>query len=182
MCGIAGKVLFDRTAPVQREDVLAMTAALAHRGPDGSGFHFGPSVGLGHRRLDIARHGGERQPVSDEGETIWVTLDGEIYNARDLRADLETHGHLFATRSDAEVLVRGYRQWGDRVVERLSGAFAFALWDARRARLLLGRDRLGIAPLCYSLLDGRGIVFASEAGALLEDSEVTRDWDPAAIK
>jgi asparagine synthase (glutamine-hydrolysing) len=180
MCGIAGKVVFSRHGQAPREVVGAMTGALAHRGPDGSGFYFAPNVALGHRRLDIA--GRERQPLGNQTQTVWVTLDGEVFNARDLRTELQARGRRFSTTSNAEVIVHGYEEWGDRVVERLRGAFALAIWDAARARLVLGRDRLGIKPLCYSVLDGRGLVFASELRALLEDPEVSRDWDPAAIK
>ncbi len=182
MCGIAGKVVFGRDDQVTRDVVTAMTGALAHRGPDGAGFHFSRRAGLGHRRLDIAGHGRERQPVGNHAETVWAALDGEIDNAAELRTQLQRRGRVFCTTGSAEVLVQGYDQWGDQVVERLRGAFAFALWDEPHARLLLGRDRVGIRPLCYSVIDGRGLVFASEIRALLEDPEVSRDWDPSAIK
>ncbi len=182
MCGIAGKILFGRDALVSREAVVAMTSALAHRGPDDSGYHFAPNVGLGHRRLGRVRSRAERQPFANLGETAWIALDGEIHNAAALRWELERHRRVFRTTSDAEVVVQGYGEWGDQVVARLRGAFAFALWDGRLERLLIGRDRLGVRPLHYAVLDGRGLVFASEIKALLEDPEVPRDWDPAAVR
>jgi asparagine synthase (glutamine-hydrolysing) len=182
MCGIAGKVVFGRDDQVRRDVVVAMTNALAYRGPDGAGFHFARQVGLGHRRLDVAGHRRERQPLGSYAQTVWVALDGEIQNAAELRAQLQRRGRVFCTTGGAEVLVQGYEQWGDQVVDRLRGVFAFALWDEPRKRLILGRDRLGVQPLCYSVLDGRGLVFASDIRALLEDPDVSRDWDPAAVR
>jgi asparagine synthase (glutamine-hydrolysing) len=181
MCGITGKLVFDGSEPIGRDVIFAMTSALGHRGPDGFGLHFGPGLGLGHRRAAAAGPA-ERQPLANQDETVWVALDGEIHNAEGLRSQLKAHGRVFRTTGGAEVIVQGYEQWGDLVVGRLRGPFAFALWDGRRRRLLLGRDRLGVRPLHYSTLDGRGLVFASEIKALFEDPQVGRDWEPAAIR
>ncbi len=182
MCAITGKIVFARNGHSPREAVRAMTAALAHRGPDGSGLHSGPNVALGHRRLDGTGHARDRQPLSNAAGTVWVTFDGEVLNARDLRHQLQARGRSFKTTTSAEVVVQGYEEWGDHVVDRLRGPFALAVWDAQRNRLLLARDRLGFKPLCYAALEGHTLVFASELRALLEDSEVPRDWDPAAVK
>ena len=181
MCGITGKLVFDRSEPIGRDVIFAMTSALGHRGPDGFGLHFAPGLGLGHRRVAAAGPA-ERQPLANQDETVWVALDGEIHNAEGLRSQLKAHGRVFRTTSGAEVIVQGYEQWGDLVVGRLRGPFAFALWDGRRRRLLLGRDRLSVRPLHYSTLDGRGVVFASEIKALFEDPQVGREWEPAAIR
>jgi asparagine synthase (glutamine-hydrolysing) len=181
MCGIAGKFLFDASDTVARETVDAMTDTLVHRGPDEAGYLNAPGVGLGMRRLSIIDLSTGNQPVESEGGVCAVVFNGEIYNFRALRATLEAAGHRFRTRTDTEVIVHGYEQWGDRVVERLRGMFAFALFDRRSHRLLLARDRAGIKPLYYAELPGRGVVFASEIKAILEDREVPRAWRPEAL-
>ncbi|HTZ40602.1 MAG TPA: asparagine synthase (glutamine-hydrolyzing) [Syntrophales bacterium] len=163
MCGITGIVRFDG-APV-REDILeAMTASLAHRGPDGWGMKRQDCVGLGHRRLAIIDPAGGRQPLCNEDGRIWITFNGEIYNYRELRRDLEERGHLFHTNSDTEVIVHAYEQWGKACVERFRGMFAFALADFRASELFLARDHLGIKPLYY-LADPRFLAIASELQA-----------------
>jgi asparagine synthase (glutamine-hydrolysing) len=179
MCGIAGHVVArDGNADLQL--VQRMCAQLVHRGPDSSGFHDNANVALGIRRLAIIDVPGGDQPISNEDNSITVVLNGEIYNYRELRSDLESRGHTFATRSDTEVLVHLYEEVGSRLVESLRGMFAFALWDARRDRLLLGRDRVGKKPLYYAYRNG-ALTFASELAALLEDASVERDIDPKAI-
>src|SRR3954470_613516 len=128
-----------------------MTAALSRRGPDGAAYWFGRGVGLGHRRLrviDLSEAG--RQPMGNEDGAIQVVFNGEIYNFADLRTELLGHGHVFKSKSDTEVIVHGYEVWGDAVVERLDGMFAFALWDSRRRRLLAARDRMGKKPLYWA--------------------------------
>jgi asparagine synthase (glutamine-hydrolysing) len=193
MCGIVGAVSA-ASQPIAPEVVRRMCAAIHHRGPDDEGFYFNrvgesgsqsqfggsASVGLGMRRLAIIDLETGRQPIHNEDHNIWVVLNGEIYNYRELRAELEARGHRFATASDTEVIVHAYEEYGDEVPKRLRGMFAFALWDARRERLLLARDRVGKKPLLYSLCGGR-LAFASEFQALLVHPDVGREVNPEAI-
>ena len=179
MCGIAGLVLAPGTEP-DRDVLGRMAAALAHRGPDEEAARVFGRAGFAFRRLSIIDVAGGAQPLANEDGTIQLVLNGEIYNHADLRAELEGRGHRFRTRSDAEVAVHGYEEWGDTVVGRLRGMFALALWDAPRQRLLLARDRLGKKPLVY-FAGARGFVFASELRALLEAPLVPREVDPVAI-
>jgi asparagine synthase (glutamine-hydrolysing) len=144
-----------------------MAAVLAHRGPDAEGFWFGPGIGLAHRRLSIIDLAGGDQPIANEDGSIQVVFNGEIYNYRDLRLELEQKGHHFRSMSDTEVLVHLYEELGDELVGRLRGMFAFALWDQPRQRLLLARDRLGLKPLYY-YHDRDKLLFGSEIKALLE--------------
>jgi asparagine synthase (glutamine-hydrolysing) len=181
MCGIAGRFNFDPLRPVHRRTLEAMTDAIAHRGPDASGFHVAPGIGLGHRRLSIIDLSTGDQPLSNEDGTVWTVFNGEIYNFADVRAELAAKGHRFRTGSDTEVIVHGYEEWGEHCVERFRGMFAFAIWDARARRLVLVRDRLGVKPLYYAALPGRGVVFGSELKALVEDPDVPREWSPEAI-
>ncbi|HEY3283977.1 MAG TPA: asparagine synthase (glutamine-hydrolyzing), partial [Armatimonadota bacterium] len=148
--------------------------------PDAEGFHLQGRVGLGHRRLKIIDLEGGRQPMSNEDGAVWVTFNGEIYNYQALKAQLEGAGHRFVSRSDTEVLVHGYEEWGEELLPRLQGMFAFGVWDSRRERLLLARDRMGKKPLHYALVGGE-LVFASEAKALLEHPGVSRDLDLASL-
>lgn len=158
-----------------------MTASLSHRGPDGEGLWSEPGIGLGHRRLaiiDLSEDG--RQPMTDEAGEITVTFNGEIYNYRDLRLNLEARGFRPRTKSDTEVILLGYMEWGTDVVKHLSGIFAFALWDASRRLLFVARDPLGVKPLFYSDIDGT-FRFGSEIKALLTDPEQPRDIDLEAL-
>jgi len=163
MCGIAGILRLDGSTP-NPEVVRAMTSQLRHRGPDGDGFYSSGNVGLGHRRLSIIDLDGGRQPLSNEDGSIWVTFNGEIYNFAELRRRLEQSGHRFQTRSDTEVIVHAYEEWGEDSVEQLRGMFAFAVWDEPRRKLFLARDRIGIKPLYYLELPGL-FAFASEMQA-----------------
>jgi asparagine synthase (glutamine-hydrolysing) len=180
MCGIAGKVNFDRTRPVDPERLRAMTSAIAHRGPDADGFHFAEGVGLGHRRLSIIDLATGDQPLANEDHTVWVVFNGEIYNFAEVRLELERAGHRFRTHSDTEVIVHAYEEWGELSVERFRGMFAYALWDDRQRKLVLVRDRLGVKPLFYSTTPF-GVTFGSEIKALLEDADVSREWSAEAI-
>src|SRR3954447_16274582 len=180
MCGIAGKFNFNPQQPVGRERLAAMTAVIAHRGPDSNGFYVGDGIGLGHRRLSIIDLSTGDQPLTNETRSIWVVFNGEIYNFAEIRTELETHGHRFRTHSDTEVIVHAYEQWGDRAVDRFRGMFAIALWDEPKRRLLLVRDRLGVKPLYYSTT-AAGLTFGSEIKALLEDPDVPRDWSADAL-
>jgi asparagine synthase (glutamine-hydrolysing) len=181
MCGIAGRFNFDPAQPVDPRVVAAMTTAIAHRGPDAAGYYHAPGVGLGHRRLSIIDLVTGDQPIGNEDGQVQAVFNGEIYNFAEVRAELLALGHRFKTSSDTETIVHGYEEWGERCVDRFRGMFAFAVFDARRRRLLLARDRLGVKPLYYAELPGRGLVFGSEIKALLEDPEVSRAWRPEAI-
>lgn len=166
MCGIYGVLDLRHSAHQPPDGLARMGAALVHRGPDDEGrFSDGP-LSFGMRRLSIIDVAGGHQPIANEDETVWVVCNGEIYNFRELRAELERAGHRFRTGSDTEVIAHLYEEHGDDCIKRLGGMFAFALWDRRRQRLLIGRDRLGIKPLYYSVDDDR-LCFASEIKALL---------------
>lgn len=173
MCGIAGFVNWDRR-PASGALLTAMTRRLAHRGPDGEGHHVWRHIGLGHRRLSIIDVNAGAQPMSNEDGSVWVTFNGEIYNFLELRAELEGHGHVFRTRSDTEVIAHGYEQWGDGVVPRLRGIFAFGALDQRQGRLLLARDHLGVKPLVYYEGPDR-LAFASEMKAITADPDIPRE-------
>jgi asparagine synthase (glutamine-hydrolysing) len=157
-----------------------MCSAMVHRGPDDEGTAQLDGVTLGMRRLSIIDLEGGHQPMHNEDSTVWVIQNGEIYNHLVLRDLLLAAGHTFNTQSDTEVLVHGYEQWGEEMVERLNGMFAFALLDRRRGAVLLARDRMGIKPLHYAI-DGKRLVFASELKALLRDPALRRGIDPAAL-
>jgi asparagine synthase (glutamine-hydrolysing) len=167
MCGICGIYNFGTLAPVDRVSLKHATDAMVHRGPDDEGFHVDGEVGLGNRRLSIIDLPGGHQPLSNEDETVWITFNGEIYNYRDLRPELEARGHRFQTSTDTETIVHLYEEYGIACLDRLRGMFAFALWDSRRRQLLVARDRLGVKPLFYRTDPGR-IVFASELRAVRE--------------
>ncbi|HEU5192049.1 MAG TPA: asparagine synthase (glutamine-hydrolyzing) [Methylomirabilota bacterium] len=175
MCGIAGLLRADG-APVDEALLASMTGVLAHRGPDGQGVYVRGPVGLGHRRLAIIDLTTGDQPMFNADEQIAVVFNGEIYNFRDLRRELEGLGHTFVTTSDTEVLLRAYEAYGVDCVGHLRGMFAFALWDGHRRRLVLARDRVGIKPMVYTW-DGRRLLFASELKSLLQDPTVPRDLD-----
>jgi len=165
MCGIAGIVRLDPKEPVDRTRVKRMRDLLVHRGPDGEGLWTEGPVGLGHRRLAIVDVALGHQPMTNEDESIWITYNGEIYNHAALRPGLEARGHVYRTHCDTETILHTYEEDGDRCVERLQGMFAFALWDRKRRRLLLARDRLGIKPVYYAMTN-RELLFASEIKAL----------------
>src|SRR5262245_15622124 len=174
MCGIAGVMYTDGGRPVDPALLKAMGDSLAHRGPDAEGFRTAPGIGLVHRRLSIIDLSGGDQPLDNEDGSVQIVFNGEIYNSLELRTGLIQRGHRFKTNSDTEVLVHLYEESGDALVERLRGMFAFALWDARRQRLLLARDRLGIKPL-YIYRDSEKVLFGSEIKALLADPSLPRD-------
>jgi asparagine synthase (glutamine-hydrolysing) len=179
MCGIAGVV--ERPGErAPREALEAMGDALAHRGPDDRAVRCYGRAGLSFRRLSIIDVAGGAQPLDDESGRRHLILNGEIYNHRDLRRDLEARGHRFRTDSDVEAVVHGYEEFGDDVVRRLRGMFAFALWDEDQQRLLLARDRLGEKPLVYYESGGR-LAFASELQGLLQDRRIPREPDFVAI-
>jgi asparagine synthase (glutamine-hydrolysing) len=183
MCGICGIVDFTGS-PIPEGLIRRMNDSLVHRGPDEEGYYFNqstnklnkPSVALGHRRLSIIDLSSGQQPLSNENQTVWIIFNGEIYNFQELRTILEEKGHSFRTNSDTESIVHAYEEWGEACVERLRGMFAFAIWDEKKNKLLLARDRLGIKPLYY-YLNNEKIIFASEIKAILQDSSVKREID-----
>ncbi|MFO1281502.1 MAG: asparagine synthase (glutamine-hydrolyzing) [Burkholderiales bacterium] len=181
MCAIAGYATADPTATVDRPMLGRMAASLAHRGPDGEGFHTGPGIGLAFRRLAIVDLATGDQPIASEDGRVVVVCNGEIYNHRALRDELVGRGHRFATASDAEVVVHLYEERGEDFVHALRGMFAIALWDARARRLLLARDRLGIKPLVYARTAG-GLAFASESKAILAAGLVEPRADAEAVR
>jgi asparagine synthase (glutamine-hydrolysing) len=180
MCGICGLVAGERERAPDLEAVARMSGRLVHRGPDDDGLFCEGPVALAARRLSIIDLAGGHQPIANEDGSAVVVQNGEIYNYRELKRELEGRGHRFATDCDTEVLVHGYEEWGEGFVERLRGMFAIALWDKRRRRLLLARDRFGIKPLYYRQADG-GLAFASELKAMLEQPGFSREIDPQAV-
>jgi asparagine synthase (glutamine-hydrolysing) len=180
MCGICGKLNFERGASVKPALIRAMMDMIRHRGPDDEGLHISSEVGLGFRRLSIIDLSSGHQPLSNENGTVWIVFNGEIYNYRELRGFLLSKGHVFKTQTDTEVIVHLYEEFGIQCLEKLRGMFAFAIWDESAKTLFLARDRVGIKPLYYSLLDN-SIVFASEIKAILADAEVKRRLAPEII-
>lgn len=179
MCGICG--IFDRSGnPIAPDGLNRMITTLEHRGPDGEGCYVDREIGLGHRRLSIIDVEGGAQPIGNEDETLKVVFNGEIYNFIELRRELEGLGHRFKTRSDTEVIVHAYEQWGTDCVRRFNGMFAFALWDTRKRELFLARDHLGIKPLYYVAIGDR-LLFGSEVKALMRDAECPREMDIDAL-
>jgi asparagine synthase (glutamine-hydrolysing) len=176
MCGIAGIHGLDAATPIDSRALVAMTEALAHRGPDDHGYHMGPGIGLGFRRLSIIDLETGNQPIKSTDGSVICVCNGEIYNHRELRAGLERRGHRFRTRSDIEVLPALYIEHGLDFVAHLNGQFAFALWDEPRRRLVLGRDHVGIAPVFYTQTSA-GLLFASEIKSLLKHASTPRRVD-----
>jgi asparagine synthase (glutamine-hydrolysing) len=180
MCGICGVLLDGRTDWVAPETLQAMCRTIAHRGPDDEGVFLDGSVGLGIRRLSIIDPVGGRQPIASENGAVVVVFNGEIYNHRQLRDELMARGHTFATRSDTEVLVHGYEEFGNDFVRRLRGMFAFALWDARREHLFAAVDRFGMKPLYWGH-SSKGLVFGSELSSVLASGFVPRELDKQSL-
>jgi len=177
MCGIAGKV---GVAPVNEPEILRMCDAIAHRGPDDWGTFVEGSTGLGMRRLSIVDLAGGHQPIANEDGSVVVVFNGELYNYPSLYQELIAKGHRFSTKTDTEVLVHLYEEYGEGLVARLRGMFAFALWDRPRRRLLLARDHFGQKPLFYTESGGR-LTFASEIKALLADDPSLAELSPRAL-
>lgn len=182
MCGISGIVDLSDKRPIDRDLMARMNDRLIHRGPDGSGYHFEPGIGLGHRRLSIIDLEGGAQPMFNEDGSVVVTFNGEIYDFSSLREELISAGHTFKTRCDTEVIVHAWEQWGEGCLDRLQGMFAFAIWDRNRRTLFLARDRFGKKPLYYSLLPDGHLVFASELKALTTHPRLDRRIDETSVK
>ncbi|HEY6945937.1 MAG TPA: asparagine synthase (glutamine-hydrolyzing) [Candidatus Acidoferrum sp.] len=161
MCGICGQYNFGDQAPVRRADIEAMTRSIVHRGPDDEGYFIAGPLGFGFRRLSIIDLSGGHQPMSDQEQSIWVIFNGEIYNFPELKRELQSHGHVFRTNSDTEVIIHGYKQWGDEVLNRLNGMFGLAIWDVCQKRLVVARDPFGIK-LIYYRIGGNTLYFGSE--------------------
>ncbi len=192
MCGICGKLYFESNRPVEKRLVEAMCNVLRHRGPDDMGMYtfsnhqdgnLNPghscSIGLGQTRLSIIDLATGHQPIHNENKTVWVVLNGEIYNFQALKSELVSQGHRFYTSSDTEVIVHLYEEYGNNFVQHVNGMFAIAIWDEKRRRLVLLRDRIGIKPLYY-FVGNDGLLFASEIKAILQD-EVEREVDIQAL-
>ena len=171
MCGIAGIVSSEGLRADDRERAIAMRDVIAHRGPDDAGLFVDGHAALAHRRLSIVDLAAGHQPLANEDESIRIVFNGEIYKHAEVRPQLESAGHRYRTRSDTETIVHAYEEWGDAGVHRLRGMFAFAIWDARRRRLLLARDRLGVKPLYWAMAGDR-LLFGSEIKAILESGLV----------
>lgn len=176
MCGICGQVLFDPEARVDPAELRRMTEAIIHRGPDSDGYYLEDTVGLGMRRLRIIDLETGEQPIANEDGSLWIVLNGEIYNYVELRPELEARGHVFRTRSDTETILHLYEDYGPECLEHLNGMYAFAIWDRRRRELFIARDRLGIKPLFYAVQPGGRLIFGSEIKSLLQ-TDISREPD-----
>ena len=181
MCGICGKYFSDPDARVSPAEIQRMADVIAHRGPDGQGFYVRGQVGLGHRRLAIIDLSTGDQPMSNEDDSIWLVFNGEIYNFQELRQHLLAKGHVFKSSSDTEVIIHLYEEFGPGCVSRLRGMFAFALWDSKRRRLFIARDRVGIKPLYY-FHNAKTFCFASELKAIIAAPALPRDINRFAIR
>jgi asparagine synthase (glutamine-hydrolysing) len=181
MCGICGIASPASAEPIDRSLLETMCRTIIHRGPDDEGSYATQTVALGVRRLSIIDLEGGHQPLANEDGTIWVAHNGEVYNFPELREELISRGHQFSTRTDTETIIHSYEEWGEEFVQRLRGMFVFALWDEKKRRLLLVRDRLGVKPLYYTLLDDGTLVFGSELKAVLVHPRVGRSVEPRAL-
>jgi asparagine synthase (glutamine-hydrolysing) len=180
MCGICGQVKIASDEPVDRETIRRMSQTMFHRGPDDEGTFFDRSLGFGFRRLSIIDLGGGHQPMSDAEESVWIVFNGEIYNYKELRPELEGCGHTFRTNSDTEVIIHGYKQWGPDVFNHLNGMFGVAIWDVKRRRLVVSRDAMGIKLIYYKIADGK-LSFGSEIRPVLAAEGTRPEVDPTAL-
>lgn len=180
MCGITGQFNFIRHEPVEPNTIRRMTQTMVHRGPDDEGYFISGSLGLGFRRLSIIDLEGGHQPMSDAEESVWVILNGEIYNFKELRAELEQRGHQFRTRSDTEVVIHGYKEWGTDVLNHLNGMFGVAIWDVKNHRLVVARDAMGIKLIYYNVDNGT-LTFGSEIRPILAANGAKPAVDPIAL-
>src|SRR5438876_1579630 len=180
MCGICGQLNFVGNEPVELETIRRMTGTIAHRGPDDEGYFFAGALGFGFRRLSIIDLAGGHQPMSDAEETVWVMLNGEIYNFKELRAELEKRGYQFRTNSDTEVIVHGYKEWGTEVLNHLNGMFGLAIWDVKKKRAIVARDAMGIKLIYYRIAHGE-LTFGSEIRPILAAGNSKQEVDPVAL-
>jgi asparagine synthase (glutamine-hydrolysing) len=180
MCGICGQFNFATTEPVDPGAIRRMAQTIVHRGPDDEGYFCSGSLGLGFRRLSIIDLAGGHQPMSDAEETVWIILNGEIYNFKELRAELRKKGHHFRTNSDTEVIIHGYKEWGTEVLNHLNGMFGLAIWDVKKRRLVVARDAMGIKLIYYRLTNSQ-LTFGSEIRPILAAQNSRLDVDPVAL-
>ena len=180
MCGIAGQYNFERREPVEGDTIVRMARSIAHRGPDDEGFFIAGPVGLGFRRLSIIDLAGGHQPMSDVEESVWIIFNGEIYNYKELRAELQSKGHAFKTNSDTEVIIHGYKEWDTEVFNHLNGMFGLAIWDVRKQRLVVARDAMGIKLVYYKIDNGR-LTFGSEIRSIIAAGDSRPNVDPIAL-
>jgi asparagine synthase (glutamine-hydrolysing) len=181
MCGICGIVKKTDREPIEPLQIAAMAETLAHRGPDDQGVFTAENIGLGARRLSIIDLEGGHQPLSNEDGSVWIAHNGEVYNFPTLREELLSRGHIFKTRTDTETIVHSYEEWGEDFVQKLRGMYAFSLWDSRNRSLILVRDRLGIKPLYYTLLEDGTLIFGSELKSILAHPKVERKLEVRAL-
>ena len=182
MCGITG--IFDTRGerPVSHPVLHRMNESQHHRGPDEGRLHLEPGVGLGHRRLSIIDVATGQQPLFNEDGSVDIVFNGEIYNFQELVPELQALGHVFRTHSDTEVIVHAWEAWGEDCLQRLRGMFAFGLWDRNRQTFFLARDRMGVKPMYYAVLDDGWLLFGSELKSLLAHGGLRRDIDPLAVE
>jgi asparagine synthase (glutamine-hydrolysing) len=181
MCGLTGIFHPDQGGTIDAGLLRRMTDAIAHRGPDGDGFHVEPGIGLGHRRLSIVDVAGGAQPMYNEDESVVIVFNGEIYNFPELRPKLQAMGHVFRNRCDTEAIIHAWESWGPDCLQHLNGMFTFAIWDRRQETLFLARDRLGKKPLYYGRTASGAVVFGSELAALAPVPDLDRSICPAAV-
>jgi len=182
MCGIVAIVDLRERRPIERETLERMNESQHHRGPDEGGVHLAPGIGLGHRRLSIIDLATGQQPLYNADRSVVVTYNGEIYNYRELIAELSALGYMFRTRSDTEVIVHAWHVWGERCVDRFRGMFAFVLWDEKQQTAFMARDRLGVKPLYYAVLPDGYLIAGSELKSLLAHGALVRTIDPQAVE
>ncbi len=181
MCGICGIYKFDKNKKINRKILNKITDIMKHRGPDDRGIFIDKNVGLGHRRLSIIDLSKKaKQPMCNEDKTIWITYNGEIYNYKDIKKQLEFKGHKFRSNTDSEVIIHAYEEFGEKCLKLFNGMFAFCVYDSNKKRLFLARDRLGIKPLYY-YLDKKKLVFASEIKSILEYPKIDKSIEKIAV-
>ena len=182
MCGIVGIFDINNNAEINRDLLHQMNETQFHRGPDEGGLHLEPGLGFGHRRLSIIDLSHGQQPLFNEDKSVVVTYNGEIYNFQELSVELKAKGHVFESHCDTEVIVHAWEEWGEQCVDRFRGMFAFAVWDRNQQTLFLARDRLGIKPLFYALLEDGEFIFSSELKALKAHPKLPKEINPQAIE
>ncbi len=180
MCGICGQYNYKSSTPVVKETIERMTKTLVHRGPDDEGFYMSGPLAFGFRRLSIIDLQGGHQPMSDRERSVWVVFNGEIYNFPELKEELENYGHVFCSKSDTEVIIHGYKQWGENVFNHLNGMFGVAIWDDRKNKLILARDPMGIKLIYYKIESDR-VIFGSEVRPILAGTGEKPTVDPISL-
>lgn len=180
MCGICGQYNYKDRSSITKEAIERMTKTIVHRGPDDEGYYISGPLAFGFRRLSIIDLQGGHQPMSDQEKSVWVIFNGEIYNFPELKHELENNGHIFSTKSDTEVIIHGYKQWGEDVFNHLNGMFGLAIWDDRKHKLILARDPMGIK-LIYYKIEADRILFGSEIRAILEGTGERPTVDPISL-